>query len=93
MHQVAHTYLGWHEHRGSGEAEHDGVRIALRVRPPVLRHIRAIEELVYAPEAHARYVQEVGQARRDLMPGETTECLLWLVHMSTVARDAATKER
>ena len=65
----------------------------LRARPPVLRHIRAIAELCYVPGAGARYVQEQGQQRRDLQPGESSELLLWLQHVATVTRDAASQPR
>ena len=87
------TRLTWWDYRGRGEAEHDGVTVALRSRPPVLRHIRAITELCYVPGAGARYVQEQGQQRRDLQPGESTELLLWLQHLATITRDAASQPR
>lgn len=80
--------LTWWDYRGGGEAQHDGVTVNLRRRPPVLLHMRAITELVYSPGQGVRYVQESGHERRDLQPGESAELLLWLQHVATVTRDA-----
>ena len=94
MRETIHvTRLTWWDSRGRGEAEHDGVTVILRSRPPVLRHIRAIAELCYVPGSGVRYAQEEGQQRRDLQPGESSELLLWLQHLAVVAREAAEQDR
>ncbi|MBK9363009.1 MAG: hypothetical protein IPM99_18845 [Rubrivivax sp.] len=61
--------LWWCESRGRGIARHDGIEAQLRRRPPVLRSSRVIE-IEYLPGIACCYVQEVGQARRDMQTGE-----------------------
>lgn len=83
------TRLRWNTASGHGSAAHDGVTIELFTRPPVLPHITRIIELEYVPGLAIAYVQDHLSARRDLLPGESSHCLQWLVHVSSAAREAA----
>lgn len=83
------TRLWWSADKGRGIARHDGVELQLRVRPPVLLSTMRLIEIEYSPAIGCVYVQEATGARRDMQQGETAECLSYLRHLSTRARDAA----
>lgn len=81
------TRLRWSS-SGHGLAVHDGVTVALHSRPPVLGGLAHINELEYAPAAHALYVQADSNARRDLTPAEARELAAWLCAVSSATRRA-----
>lgn len=82
------TRLRWCAASGRGVAVHDGVSVELHIRPPVLLHTARLIEIEYSPGIGVLYVQEATGARRDMQPGEATECLAYLRRVSEAARTA-----
>ena len=82
------TRLRWCADRGRGVAIYEGVSVELRTRPPVLLHTGRLIEIEYSPGVGVHYVQEASGARRDMQPGELTECLTYLRRVSEAARTA-----
>lgn len=82
------TRLRWCADSGRGVAIYEGVSVELHIRPPVLLHTARLIEIEYSPGVGVHYVQEASGARRDMQPGESTECLAYLRRVSEAAREA-----
>ena len=81
------TRLRWCQASAAGLAIHDGVRVELRSRPPVLQHAGRLIEIEYSPAIGVLYVQEATGARRDMQTGEAAECLAYLRHVAAGAHE------
>lgn len=68
------TRLHWGQ--GRGVAKMQGRSVPL-YEPPAIAGL-AIEELIYTPEVHVAVVQEVGKAKRELLPHEIAACAAFL---------------
>lgn len=90
MSDILHrTRLHWRESHGSGIAAHEGVRVELHRRPPVLESLWRLIDLDYAPGVGVAYYQLAMSAPTDMAPEQARECLRYLRAIALAARTAA----
>ncbi len=90
MSDILHrTRLHWRESHGSGIAAHEGVRVELHRRPPVLESLWRLIELEYSPGAGVAYYQLAMTGQVDMTPEQMRECLRYLRAIALAARTAA----
>lgn len=80
------TRLHWSEALGAGVAVHDGVRVELHRRPPVLLGLWRLIELDYVPGVGVAYYQLAMGPREDMAGAQMRECLQYLRDVASVAR-------
>lgn len=80
------TRLRWSEALGSGVATHDGVRVELHRRPPVLLGLWRLIELDYVPGVGVAYYQLAMGPREDMSGAQIAECLQYLRDVASAAK-------
>ncbi|ODU08006.1 MAG: hypothetical protein ABS84_14950 [Rubrivivax sp. SCN 71-131] len=83
------TRLRWRESHGAGLAAHEGVRVDLYSRPPVLESLWRLIDLDYAPGVGVAYYQLALGSQTDMSSEQMRECLRYLRAVALAARTAA----